>query len=75
MFVKANREKLVAVMTKSGVSAREISNTTGIHLATVYNVLEGRSVRFPTLSAVARALGVKPTEIMEGASGGKEAHN
>lgn len=76
--VKANREKLLAVMMKAGVSVRKISETTGIHRATLYNVLEGRSVRPQTLEAVARVLGVSAAEITDASpikaagSGGKE---
>ena len=53
-------------MADKGLTQADLAEKAGISRTVVYGVMKGRRPTMPTLGKIARALGVKPSELLEG---------
>lgn len=63
--MKANRIKLELAMARACLNTRAVADKAQITLASVKNVLSGRSVKPATLGRVCQALGVDVADVIE----------
>ena len=61
-----NKRKLIDLMADKGLTQADLAEKAGISRTAVYGVMKGRRPTMPTLGKIARALGVKPSELLEG---------
>lgn len=61
-----NKRKLIDLMADKGLTQADLAEKAGISRTVVYGVMKGRRPTMPTLGKIARALGVKPSELLEG---------
>lgn len=64
--MKVSREKLKLAMARACMNTADLADAAGLPRPTVNNVVVGKSVRPGTLGRIARALGVDPTDILDG---------
>lgn len=64
--MKVSREKLKLAMARACMNTADLADAAGLPRPTVNNVVVGKSVRTGTLGRIARALGVDPTDILDG---------
>lgn len=58
-------KKLIDAMAEKGLTQSELADKAHVSRAAVYGILsKGRTPRLDTLGRIARALGVKPTELL-----------
>lgn len=60
-----NREKLFALMADKGLTQADLADKAGLSRTAIYGVMKGRKPRLPTLGKIAKALGVKPSELLD----------
>ena len=60
-----DKKKLVNLMADRGLTQADLAEKAGISRTAVYGVMKGRRPTLPTLGKIARALGVKPSELLE----------
>jgi predicted transcriptional regulator len=59
-----NKELLRKLMLERNVRPEELAFKAGISIATVYNMLEGRSVHLRTAYSVAKVLDIPPQKLV-----------
>lgn len=62
---KMDKRKLVNLMADKGLTQADLAEKAGISRTAVYGVMKGRRPTMPTLGKIARALGVKPSELLD----------
>ncbi len=60
-----DKRKLVNLMADKGLTQADLAEKAGISRTAVYGVMKGRRPTMPTLGKIARALGVKPSELLD----------
>ena len=60
-----DKKKLVNLMADRGLTQADLAEKAGISRTAVYGVMKGRRPTMPTLGKIARALGVKPSELLD----------
>ena len=60
-----DKRKLVNLMADRGLTQADLAEKAGISRTAVYGVMKGRRPTMPTLGKIARALGVKPSELLD----------
>ena len=60
-----DKKKLVNLMADKGLTQADLAEKAGISRTAVYGVMKGRRPTLPTLGKIARALGVKPSELLD----------
>ena len=60
-----DKRKLVNLMADKGLTQADLAEKAGISRTAVYGVMKGRRPTLPTLGKIARALGVKPSELLD----------
>ena len=63
--MKASKRKLEIAMAANCMNTKDLQKAVGIPRPTINNVIGGKNVRPATLGAVAKALEVDVTEILE----------
>ena len=63
---RISKSKLSVAMLNAGVeSSKKLAELAGVSANTVSRFNNGGSTKFPTIQAIAKALGVDPVEIIE----------
>jgi len=57
--------RLEEVMVEKGISKRKLTKLAGVNRITLYNLLNGKDCRLSTLRKIAKALGVKVTDLLK----------
>ena len=61
-----NKVKLVNLIASKGMTQAELADKAGLSRASVNNLLKhGRRPRLDTVGTIAKALGVKPSELLD----------
>lgn len=60
-----DKKKLVDLLADKGLTQVELAKKAGISRTAVYGVMKGRNPTLPTLGKIAKALGVKPSELLD----------
>lgn len=61
-----NRKKLFALMADKGLTQADLADKAGLSRTAIYGVItKGRKPTPPTLGKIAKALGVKPSELLD----------
>ena len=60
-----DKRKLVNLMADKGLTQADLAEKAGISRTAVYGAMKGRRPTMPTLGKIARALGVKPSELLD----------
>lgn len=61
-----DKAKLIDLMADKGMTQAELADKAGLSRASVNNLLKhGRKPRLDTLGKIAKALGVKPSELLD----------
>lgn len=60
-----NRKKLFALTAGKGLTQADLADKAGLSRTAIYGVMKGRKPRLPTLGKIAKALGVKPSELLD----------
>ncbi|WP_333686099.1 helix-turn-helix transcriptional regulator [Mitsuokella jalaludinii] len=61
-----NKVKLVNLIASKGMTQAELADKAGLSRASVNNLLKhGRRPRLDTVGKIAKALGVKPSELLD----------
>ena len=63
--MKLDRVKLITEMARNGVSCKELVERSGLSRLTVTNVRNGKSCTKSTAIAIAKAIGVEMSQIVE----------
>ena len=62
---KVDGYKMMNAIIDSGMSIKQLSKRTGVTAATIYSYCKGKSARMENLQKVAKALGVKPSSLIQ----------
>lgn len=73
--MKLDRVKVISQMAKNNLTCKDLVKKTGLSRITVTNVRKGGSCARSTAYAIASAIGVDISEIMESNSIWDETHN
>ena len=60
-----DKKKLVNLMADKGMTQAELADKAGLSRTAIYSVMKGRKPTLPTLGKIAKALGVKPSELLD----------
>lgn len=62
---RVNREKLIDLMAEKGLTQDRLAQQAGVSRTALYGMLSGHKSMAPTLGRVAKALGVRPSELLD----------
>ena len=61
-----DKAKLIDLMADKGLTQADLADKAGLSRTAIYGVMtKGRKPRLPTLGKIAKALGVKPSELLD----------
>ena len=60
-----DKKKLVNLMVDKGMTQAALADKAELSRAAIYGIMKGRKPTLPTLGMIAKALGVKPSELLE----------
>lgn len=63
--MKVDKKSLICLMIDSGMNNKQLSDASGVSIARISNIRNGRNTTYETISKIAKVFGVKPEALFE----------